>query len=64
MNFLSLRDVITPPLNVAGDATIINSKDFFHLFFSTVISCRAVDNIEVDDTDVPLKELAWRVFQM
>ncbi len=27
MNFLSLRDGITPPLNVAVDATIKKSKD-------------------------------------
>ncbi len=38
--------------------------DFGQLFFSTVIPRRAVDNTEVDDTDVPLKELVWRVFQM
>ncbi len=39
--------------------------DFGQLFFSTVISRRAVDNTEVDDTDVPLKELVYsKLFQM
>ncbi len=39
--------------------------DFGQLFISTVISRRAVDNTEVDDTDVPLKELAYsKLFQM
>ncbi len=56
---------IAPPLNVAVDATIINSKDldekytiidFGQPLFSTVISCRAVNNTEVDYTDVPLKD--------